>query len=113
MADIESRLATAREALGEALGDLPNFVHPEVPEGGEEDFRELRRVGEPRRFDFAAADHLELGQKLGLFDFEAGARVTGQKFYFLTGKAVLLDLALQRFALELLEEEGFQLFTTP
>ena len=113
VADIESRLAEAREALGEALGDLPNFVHPEVPEGGEEDFRELRRVGEPPRFDFAAADHLELGQKLGLFDFEAGARVTGQKFYFLTGRAVLLDLALQRFALELLEEEGFQLFTTP
>jgi len=113
VADIEARLAAARDALAEAMAALPNFVHPDAPEGGEEDFRELRRVGDAPKFDFRPQDHLELGQTLGLFDFEAGAKVTGQKFYFLTGQAVLLDLALQRFALDLLLEEGFALHTTP
>ena len=113
VSDIEARLADAREQLAETMGGLPNLVHPDAPVGGEADFRELRVVGELPKFAFAPQDHLELGQKLGLFDFEAGARVTGQKFYFLTGAAVLLDLALQRFALELLAEEGFRLHTTP
>ena len=82
-------------------------MHPEVPSGGEDDFRELRRVGEPRRFDFAPADHVALGEQLDLVDFEAGAKVAGQKFYFLKNEAVLLELALQRLALDLLLEEGF------
>ena len=113
VAALEARLADARAALEERIKAFPNFVHPEVPSGGEADFRELRRVGEPTRFDFAPKDHVELGQQLGLVDFEAGTRVTGQKFYFLMDAAVLLDLALQRLALELLREEGFTLYTTP
>jgi len=113
VAEIEGKLAAAREALDERLRALPNLVHPASPVGGEADFRELRREGEPKRFDFAPADHLELGQQLGLLDFEAGAKVTGQKFYFLAGEAVLLELALQRLALDLLIEEGFSIYTTP
>ena len=65
------------------------------------------------RFDFAPRDHLELGTKLALFDFEAGARVAGQKFYYLKNEAVLLELALQRMALDVLIEKGFTPFTTP
>jgi seryl-tRNA synthetase len=113
VAGVEERLVSAREALEAAIRDLPNFVHPDAPSGGEADFRLLRQVGEPRRFDFPALDHLELGQQLGLFDFEGGAKVTGQKFYFLAGEAVLLELALQRLALDFLLEEGFRIFTTP
>ncbi len=113
VAALEARLAAARGELDGHLAALPNFVHPDAPSGGEEDARELRRSGEPRRFDFAPLDHVELGQKLGLVDFEAGAKVTGQKFYFLTGEAVLLDLALQRLALDLAREEGFRLYATP
>src|SRR6185503_6989224 len=113
VAALDAKLADARAALEERIKAFPNFVHPEVPSGGEADFRELRRVGEPRRFDFAPADHVALGQQLGLFDFEAGAKVTGQKFYFLSGEAVILELALQRLALDLLLEEGFRIYTTP
>ncbi len=113
VAALEVRIAAAREAAEEHLHALPNFVHPDAPSGGEENARELRRVGEPRRFDFEAVDHLKIGQRLGLLDFEAGAKVTGQKFYFLCGEAVILDLALQRFALDLLLEEGFRIYTTP
>ncbi len=113
VAGVEEQLARARETLDDALRGLPNFVHPESPSGGEEDFRELHRVGEPRKFDFTPKDHLELGEKLGLLDFEGGAKVSGQKFYFLSGEAVILELALQRFALDLLLEEGFRIYTTP
>jgi len=88
-------------------------VHPDVPVGGEEDFRELRRIGEPARFDFAPRDHLEIGAALDLLDFEAGAKVAGQKFYYLKNQAVFLELALQRFALERLVAEGFTPFATP
>jgi seryl-tRNA synthetase len=110
---LEAELAAAGARLAEALGALPNLIHPEVPDGGEDDARELRRWGAPPRFDFAPLDHLELGRRLDLFDFEAATRVTGPKFYYLRNEAVLLDLALQHFALEMLRDEGFTLVTTP
>jgi seryl-tRNA synthetase len=111
--DLEARLAEAQEALVAAVAPLPNFVHPEVPAGGEEHFHELRRVGEPTRFDFEATDHLEIAERLDLVDFEAGTKVAGQKFYFLKNEAVLLELALQRFALDIAIEAGFVPYQTP
>jgi seryl-tRNA synthetase len=110
---VEGRLATAQQLFDRLLLEIPNLVHPETPVGGEEDFRELRRVGSPAEFDFEPADHLALGQGLDLFDFEAGARVAGQKFYYLKNEAVLLELALQRFALDVAIEAGFTPFSTP
>lgn len=109
----EKRLAEAERILHEQMLDLPNFVHPDVPQGGEEDFRELRRVGEPPRFAFEARDHLALGQALDLFDFEAGAKVSGQKFYFLKNELALLELALQHFALDVARKAGFTPHSTP
>ncbi|MEM7409506.1 MAG: serine--tRNA ligase [Myxococcota bacterium] len=113
VAAIEVRLTEAGATRDEALRGLPNFVHPDSPVGGEEDFTTLRTVGQPTRFDFEARDHLALGQALDLFDFESGAKVTGQKFYFLKNEAVLLELALQRLALEVAMRAGFRIFTTP
>jgi len=113
VAALEERLAQARGELDAQMAGIPNFVHPESPVGGEADARELRRVGEPPHFEFTPLDHLELGTRLSLFDFEAGARVTGQKFYYLKNEAVLLDLALQRMSLDVLIEEGFTPFATP
>ncbi len=113
VAAIEQRLGAARVELDEALDALPNFVHPEVPVGGEEDFRELHRWGEPSRFDFEPLDHLGVAARLDGIDFEAGARVAGQKFYYLKNDLVLLELGLQRFALEALLEEGFTPYVTP
>ena len=109
----DEHLAKARSELDAKLIDIPNFVHPDSPVGGEEDFREIRRGGEPRSFDFEPKDHLALAKKLDLLDFEAGSRVTGQKFYFLKNEAVLLELALQRFALETAMQAGYTPFTTP
>jgi seryl-tRNA synthetase len=113
VAALEARLGETRSELEGLLDAIPNFVHPDVPVGGEDDFRELRRIGEPARFDFAPRDHLEIGAALDLLDFEAGAKVAGQKFYYLKNQAVFLELALQRFALERLVAEGFTPFATP
>ncbi|MBW2234200.1 MAG: serine--tRNA ligase, partial [Deltaproteobacteria bacterium] len=113
VAAVEGRLDEARAELDGRLSAIPNLMHPDVPVGGEEDFRELRRIGEPPRFDFAPRDHLEIGTALDLLDFEAGAKVAGQKFYYLKNQAVFLELALQRFALDRLTAEGFTPFATP
>ncbi|MAE95590.1 MAG: serine--tRNA ligase [Deltaproteobacteria bacterium] len=113
VARIESELDAARARFDDALLALPNFIHPDVPVGGEEDFAELRRVGEPTAFGFEAVDHLEIGRRNDLLDFEAGARVAGNKFYYLKNGAVLLELALQRYALDILLEDGFTPYVTP
>ena len=68
--------------------------------------QELRKVGTPRTFDFTPKDHVEIGKELDLIDFESGAKVTGHGFYFLKNDAVLLDLALQQFAMRKLVGQG-------
>lgn len=113
VARIESDLDAARGRFDEKLGELPNFLHPESPIGGEEDFAEIRRVGEPADLGFDAADHLQIAERGDLLDFEAGARVAGTKFYYLKNDAVLLELALQRYALDILLEDGFTPYVTP
>jgi seryl-tRNA synthetase len=113
LAGVEKELAAAEAELEARLLAIPNLVHPEVPAGGEDAHRELRRFGELPRFSFPAQDHLAIGERLGLFDLEAGARVAGQKFYFLAREAVLLDLALQRFALDVATRAGFTPYATP
>ena len=94
---------------------IPNMTHPSAPVGsGDHANIEVRRgKTEVRKFDFKPLDHVELGEKLDLFDFEAGARTTGHGFYFLKNDCVLLDLALQRYAVEVLARYGFTLTTTP
>ena len=94
---------------------IPNMSHPEAPVGVDDKANlELRR-GEhaPREFDFTVLDHVDLAEKLDLIDFESGARVAGHGFYFLKNDAVLLDLALQQFAVRHLVDAGFTPVVTP
>jgi seryl-tRNA synthetase len=93
---------------------IPNLTHPAAPIGGEQDAREVKRGKTPiRQLDFKPLDHVALGEKHALFDNEAGARTTGHGFYFLKNEAVLLDLALQHYALSVALKKGFTLTTTP
>jgi seryl-tRNA synthetase len=88
---------------------LPNLPDPDAPEGmTEEDAVVLREEGERTSFDFEPRDHLEIGTELGLIDMEAGARVSGSRFSYLKGDLVLLELALVRFALDLVREQGHE-----
>jgi seryl-tRNA synthetase len=94
---------------------IPNMAHPQAPVGVDDKSNlEIRRgKHEPRKFDFTPVDHVVLGEKLQMIDFEAGARTTGNGFYFLKNDGVLLDMALQRYALDVLLREGFTPTTTP
>jgi seryl-tRNA synthetase len=112
VAEIEGRLRERQQALDAMLMDLPNFVHPDSPVGGEEDFRVVKE-GKPTEYDFEPLDHLALAEKHDLVDFETGASVAGQKWYYLKNEAALLDVALQRFAVDILMEEGFTPIVTP
>ncbi|MFB8783650.1 serine--tRNA ligase [Streptomyces albogriseolus] len=100
----------------ELLLKLSNLVHPDVPVGGEEDFVTLETHGAVRDFaaeGFEPRDHLELGQLLGAIDVERGAKVSGSRFYFLTGVGALLELALVNAAMAQATAAGFTPMLTP
>lgn len=87
---------------------LPNILHESVPQGKDDtENLEIRRVGTPRTFDFEVRNHGQLAADNGWADFERATKTSGAGFYFLKGGLVMLDLALQRFALELLAKKGF------
>ncbi|MGH3949105.1 MAG: serine--tRNA ligase [Pseudonocardiaceae bacterium] len=109
----ETEQAQTSEEFAELHLLVPNIVHPEAPAGGEDDYVVLKHVGTPRGFDFAAKDHLELGEGLGALDMERGAKVSGSRFYFLTGIGAQLQLALLNMAAAQAAENGFQLMITP
>jgi seryl-tRNA synthetase len=94
---------------------IPNLSHPAAPIGGDDQANlEIKRGKHPtRELDFKPLDHVELGEKHGLIDLEGGARTTGHGFYFLKNEAVLLELALQQFAVHKLIGKGFVPTITP
>lgn len=113
LVELEQELEHLEKEFHQLLLRVPNLTHPESPEGGEEDFHEVRRYLEPTKFPFAALDHVQLSQRHQLVDFEMGATVAGQKFYFLKNEAVFLELALMRYALDIATAHGFKAVITP
>ena len=112
--DKEPELDKIQREFDENLAQIPNPPLPEVPLGkNETENVEVRKWGEPRKFDFKPKDHLELGTSLGILDFETGAKVSGSQFYFLYGDGALLELALVQYAFEFLSKEGFKPVITP
>src|SRR5919199_1975493 len=110
----EAELAAVEGRLREEMLEIPNMTHPDAHIGKDETENvEIRRVGEIPNFGFEPKDHVELGELLGIVDFEAGAKVAGSKFYFLRGDAVLLELGLVRYALDMLIERGYEPTITP
>jgi seryl-tRNA synthetase len=108
--EAEAAQNEAGEAFDALLRALPNPASEEAPEGGEEDFVVLDTVGTPRDFaaeGFEPRDHIELGQLLGAIDTERGAKVSGARFYYLTGAGARLELALTQLAMGKASEWGF------
>ena len=87
--------------------EISNLVDTAAPIGGEADFKVIEEVGTPRKFDFAPKDHVELGKILGAIDTERGAKVSGARFYYLTGVGALLELALVNYAIASATKAGF------
>jgi seryl-tRNA synthetase len=110
----ERELKQIEADLHAALLAIPNMTHPDAPVGATpDDNKVVRKWGAPRQFDFVPQDHVALAEKLDLVDFEAGAAVAGQKFYFLKNEAALLEIALVQYAMSTLVKEGFTPVITP
>jgi len=103
----------AQSELGTLLRQVGNIVADGVPVGGEDDYTVLETVGTVPEFEFAPKDHLALGETLGAIDMERGAKVSGARFYFLTGVGARLELALLNMAVAQAVEHGFTPMITP
>jgi seryl-tRNA synthetase len=102
----EAQQAEAEATFAAAHVAISNVIIDGVPAGGEDNFAVLDVVGEPAAID-NPKDHLELGEALGLLDMERGAKVSGSRFYFLTGQGALLQLGLLQMAIRLAADNGF------
>ena len=112
----ENEQRAADERLREVMLQLSNVVIDGVPAGGEDDFLVLEHVGTPRDFaaeGFTALDHVELGKLLGAIDVERASKVSGARFYYLTGPGALLELALINAAVQQAVASGFVPVVTP
>jgi seryl-tRNA synthetase len=105
----ETELAQLQNALNEIVLGVPNIPHASVPDGKDErDNQEVRRWGEPRQFDFKAKDHVELGESLGLLDFEAATKIAGARFVVMQGALAQLQRALIQLMLDVhTREHGY------
>ncbi|KAA1427887.1 serine--tRNA ligase [Nocardioides antri] len=112
----EAARSAAEEEWAEILKAIPNLAADEAPAGGEDDYTVLEHVGTPRDFaaeGFEPRDHVELGQLLGAIDIERGAKVSGSRFYFLTGVGAQLEFALINMALDQARAAGFTQVVAP
>jgi len=105
--EAEAKKSASEAAFREIALGLSNIVDPAAPIGGEADFKVIEEVGKPRTFDFEVKDHVELGKILGAIDVERGAKVSGARFYYLTGVGALLELALVNCAISMATKAGF------
>ena len=111
---LEEDLRVLDDAYQVALYTIPNLLAEDTPLGADDEENIVLRTHlEPRTFDFVPKDHVELGKALNILDFDSGAKVVGSKFYFLRQDAVLLELALQLFAMKVAGEFGYTQLITP
>jgi len=111
---IEKQLEENEKEWNAAISQIPNMHFDDVVKGKDDSGNKtLREVGTIPKFDFQPKNHLDLGIDLGILDFEAGSKVTGSQFYYLKNEAVLLDLALQKYGMDLFRKKGFDLVITP
>jgi len=113
--DGEAQERELDRGLEQALAVIPNMPLADVPFGKDEkDNREVRRVGTPRSFDFAAKQHFEIGEALGLMDFETAAKISGARFVVLKGALSRLERAIAAFMLDLhTRERGYTEYLPP
>ena len=105
--EADAKRAEAEAHADQVLGELANIADTRAPIGGEEDFVVLEEIGKPPTFAFTPKDHVELGKILGAIDTERGAKVSGSRFYYLTGNGALLEFALINLAMAKAVAAGF------
>ena len=114
IASTEAELETIDKDFNTIIRQIPNYAHPKAPVGKEDkDNTAIKYVGKPPVFNFKPLDHVQIGEKLDLIDFETGTKVSGPKFYYLKNEAVLLQMALENYAMGIVTRHGFTPFITP
>ncbi len=111
---LDVRLGEVEAEVSELLLRIPNVPDPDVPEGVDDaDNVELKKWGEPPKFDFEPRDHLTIGEELDLIDMKRAAKLSGSRMYLLKNEGALLELAVLQFTLERLVEIGFTPMVVP
>jgi seryl-tRNA synthetase len=105
---MDGEIASVEKDFHDVELQVCNLPHESVPIGGEEANQEIRKVGEPKKFDFKPKPHEELGQSLGILDFEKAAKISGARFFSLMGDGARLERALINFMLDLHAKKGYQ-----
>src|SRR6266498_1626064 len=114
IAELDKQVTVVEEQQRTALLELRNLPHPDVPEGPDEEHNVvISQEGEPRQFDFTPKPHWELGEALGIIDFERGVKISGSRFYVLKGQGAKLQRALIQWLLDLHAEQGYLEVYTP
>ena len=107
--DLDEQLADCDEKLNYIAMRLPNLPHDDVPYGEDEnDNQEVLKIGKPREFDFEPKPHWEVGENLGMLDFERGAKVAGSRFLYYKGDGARLERAIYNFMLDEHNKEGYE-----
>ncbi|UKS24042.1 serine--tRNA ligase [Paenibacillus sp. HWE-109] len=110
----EEELAKLEERLKLLLLTVPNLASPDTPLGAsDQDNVVIKEVGQPTVFEFAARDHMQIGEDLDLFDFPRGVKVAGSRNYYLKGMGLYLHRAVQQLAIDLLSDRGFTVMDVP
>lgn len=111
---LEAELAPIQAEYKEMMLQVPMYVHPDTPIGIDEEGNvEMKKVGEPRKFDFAPKDHVQLGKDLELFDIERGVKIAGSRSYVLTGDGARLEQALLKYAQDFIARKEYKLMVVP
>lgn len=106
--ELEKRLTGVELELNQLARQIPNMMAGDVPDGGEDDGMEIRKVGKIPTFDFTPKDHLELGEALNVIDVERAVKVSGARFAYLKNQLVFLEQAIIRYAFDSLVKAGFE-----
>ena len=114
LAEKEALLAEIEDRFNKGVRTIPNYASPKAHIGKEDkDSLAIKFVGKVPESSFKAKDHVQLGESLDLLDFDKGAKVSGQKFYYIKNKLVVLQMALERYAMDIVMKHGFTPFITP
>jgi seryl-tRNA synthetase len=114
IAELDKQVAQVEQKQHMALEELRNLPHPDVPDGPDEEHNVvIAQEGQPRQFDFTPKPHWELGEALGIIDFERGVKITGSRFYVLKGQGAKLQRALIQWLLDLHGRQGYTEVYTP
>ncbi len=114
IAKLQDKRKKLEEEINEIMLKIPNIIHKSVPAGkNDKDNKEIKKIGKPKKIIFPVKGHVELGEKLGMLDFESSGKVSGNGFYYLKGDLALLNMALINFARDFMVKQGFEYVEPP